>query len=103
MKTPSPSTNPSPLKVVLPPPAPNADWPQAGGVPSHDMGHPALAGTVGEAWSARIGAGGGYRRKLTAQPVVSGGRVFTMDSDAVVSAFDVATGHRAWDLETRAR
>ncbi|HEY2131455.1 MAG TPA: PQQ-binding-like beta-propeller repeat protein [Acetobacteraceae bacterium] len=92
----------NPLKVVLPPPTPNADWPQAGGVPSHDMGHPALGQSVAPAWSGRIGTGGGYRRKLTAQPVVSGGRVFTMDSDAVISAFDVTNGHRAWDLETRA-
>ena len=27
------------LSVVLPPPAPNADWPQSGGVPSHAPGH----------------------------------------------------------------
>ena len=43
-----------------------------------------------------------YRRrrrlsaKITAQPVVAGGIVFTMDSDAVVSAFDLGRGGRLW-------
>jgi outer membrane protein assembly factor BamB len=91
-----------PRKVVLPPPAANADWAQAGGVPSHDMEHPALGTSLSPAWHARIGTGGGYRRKLTAQPVVAGGRVFAMDSDAVISAFDATSGNRAWDLDTRA-
>ncbi len=89
-------------KVTLPPPATNPDWAQAGGVPSHDMEHPALGAALKTAWSAGIGSGGGYRRKLTAQPIVIGGRVFAMDSDAVISAFDSRTGSRAWDLDTKA-
>ncbi|MCW3477025.1 outer membrane protein assembly factor BamB family protein [Limobrevibacterium gyesilva] len=88
-------------KVVLPPPAPNAEWPQAGGLPSHDMEHPALRDTLARAWSADIGTGSSYRRKITAQPVVAGGRVFAMDSDAVVSAFDAASGRRVWSLDTQ--
>jgi len=87
--------------VTLPPAAANADWPQAGGLPSHDMEHPALATTASRAWTADVGTGGGYRRKLTAQPVIAGGRVFTMDSDGRVSAFDAATGRREWDLDTQ--
>ena len=47
-----------------------------------------------------IGAGGGYRRKIIAQPVVAGGRIFTMDTDAVVSAFDIASGGRIWRIDT---
>jgi outer membrane protein assembly factor BamB len=88
-------------RVVLPPPAPNADWPQAGGNPAHDMEHPALGPNLARAWSADIGSGGGYREKLTAQPVVAAGRVFTMDSDAFVTAFDAATGRRDWRRDTR--
>jgi outer membrane protein assembly factor BamB len=66
------------------------------------MGHLAAPGKLAEAWTANIGEGGGYRRKITAQPIIAGGRVFTMDSDAVISAFDARTGERAWDLETQA-
>lgn len=90
------------VRVVLPPPVANPAWPQAGGKPSHAMGHLQLRDTLDIAWRADIGEGGGYRAKITAQPVVVGGRVFTMDSDAVVSAFDVATGGRIWRTETQA-
>ncbi len=87
-------------KVVLPPPVRNAGWPQAGGNPAHYMGHLAANDHLAEAWTADIGAGGGYRRIIMAQPVVADGVVFTMDSGAKVSAFELATGRRLWRAET---
>jgi outer membrane protein assembly factor BamB len=90
-------------RVVLPPPVANVNWPQAGGNPSHAMGHLQVRDTLDPAWHADIGEGGGFRRKITAQPVVAGGRVFTMDSNAVVVAYDVAKGDRIWRLDTQAK
>lgn len=90
----------APQPVIVPPPEPVADWPQPGGRPDHVGGDPA-AGGLDEAWHVSIGAGGGYRRKLTAQPLVWQGRVYTMDSDAVVSAFDSHDGTRIWQTKTR--
>ena len=89
-------------KVTLPAAVSNADWPQPGGGPAHQMGRLACSDGMARAWSADIGEGGGYRQKITAQPVVAGGRIFTMDSDAVVSAFDAAAGGRAWRTDTQA-
>ncbi len=86
--------------VSVPPPAANPDWPQAGGTAAHVVGNPAVSG-LSPAWRSDIGDGGGYRRKITAQPVLADGRVFTMDSDALVSAFDVANGGRAWRTDTQ--
>ncbi len=91
----------APLKVVLPPPVENANWPQAGGNPSHLMGHLAARQTLTEAWTADIGAGGGYRRKIMAQPVIENGVIYTMDSDAVIAAFDVRNGARRWRFDTK--
>ena len=91
----------TPPRVVLPPPVENRAWPQAGGNPAHLMGHLAAAGRLTEAWRASIGAGGGYRDKILAQPVVADGIVYTMDSDATVSAFDLATGRRRWSADTK--
>ncbi len=88
-------------KVVLPPPVQNAGWPQAGGNPAHYMGHLAARESLGEIWRVGIGVGGGYRRKILAQPVVFNGVVFVMDSDAVVSAFDINGGGRVWRFDTR--
>ena len=95
------AAKPGTLKVALPAPAPLGASPQAGGNPAHVLEHPALPEHVSRAWSASIGTGGGYRRKVTAQPVVDGGRVFTMDSDGVVSAFDTASGGQAWRAVTQ--
>jgi outer membrane protein assembly factor BamB len=88
-------------KVVLPPEVRNAAWPQSGGNPTHVMGHLAAGDSLAEAWSANIGSGGGYRRKIMAHPVAADGLVYVMDSDAVVSAFDIAGGRRAWRFDTR--
>src|ERR1700722_77055 len=62
-------------KIVLPPPVRNAAWPQAGGNPSHLMGHLAVGDRLTEAWSASIGDGGGYRQKILAHPVSAAGIV----------------------------
>ncbi|WP_428487826.1 PQQ-binding-like beta-propeller repeat protein [Rhodopila sp.] len=88
-------------KVVLPPAVRNAAWPQAGGNPAHLMGHLAANDRLAEVWKARIGEGGGYRQVILAQPVVSGGMVFTMDSDAVVRAFRLADGSRIWRVDSK--
>ncbi len=92
--------NPRKERVALPTPVMRESWPQAGGAPNHEMGHAMVAERLSEVWRSDIGKGGGYRRKITSQPVVAGGRVFTMDSNATVSAFDVAKGSRIWRFDT---
>ena len=86
-------------EVTLPAVSAPADWPQFGGTPSHIGGN--LPGGLGRIWATQIGEGGAYRARLTAQPLVVGDRVFTMDTDGAVAAFDLATGHRAWRTETK--
>ena len=58
---------------------------------------------LAEAWRADIGEGGGYRQKLLAQPVVAQDLVFAMDSDGVVSAFQLGNGARVWRTDSKAR
>ncbi len=91
----------TPLRVALPPAAQNPDWPVAGGNPAHVMGHLATGEQPVRAWSSSIGSGGGYRDKILAQPVAANGVVYTMDSDAVVSAFSIADGGRLWRSDTK--
>ncbi len=95
------TVDPGAPKVVLPPPVRNAAWPQAGGNPAHAMGHLAANPVLAQAWAGEIGAGGGYRRMILAQPVVANGLVYTMDSNAVVSAFALASGGQAWRVDTK--
>jgi outer membrane protein assembly factor BamB len=90
-----------PASVTLPAAVDHADWPQPGRTPAHEGGHLAMPGGFERAWTASIGEGSGYRRRVTSQPVVAGGRVFTMDADAVVSAFDAASGRSVWRNPTQ--
>ncbi len=85
--------------VTLPPVVRNADWLQYAGSEDHVGAN--FAGGLTKAWSVEIGQGGNYRARLTAQPLVAGARVYTMDTDAVVAAFDIATGRRAWSTVTK--
>ena len=86
--------------VTVPAPVQVAQWPQPGGGPTHVVGNVAMAG-FNPAWRSSIGEGGGYRRKITAQPIIIPGRVVTMDSDAYVAAFDLDTGSRVWRTDTQ--
>ena len=88
------------LSVILPPEEANADWPQAGGTPSKAYGHLALAGSPRRIWSAGI-AGSSDKRRLAAAPVVGGGKLFAMDTEGVVTAFDATRGSRLWSRSFR--
>lgn len=82
----------------------NEFWPQAGGYPGHAMAHLALnTGDLKRLWSADIGAGASAAHPLTAQPVTGDGRIFALDTDQDVSAFDATTGRRAWRVNISAQ
>ena len=81
----------------------NADWPQTGGLATHAMHHLDLSDAPSRAWRANIGAGSTGERRLLAQPVIAGGRVYTLDSGAHVTAFDGRSGKRLWRWRLRPR
>jgi outer membrane protein assembly factor BamB len=85
--------------VRLPAPYDNPAWPNAGGYPSHAMYHLALGDKLQEAWTANAGEGANDYGRVTAQPVIADGRVFTMDSEDVITAFDAKTGDRLWRFD----
>ena len=83
------------VAVVLPPAAPNADWPQAGGTADKSYDHPALSAAPALAWRAQI-AGSTNSQRLAAAPVVGGGLLYAMDTNGLVHAFDANTGAARW-------
>ena len=84
--------------VVLPPAQPNTAWAQAGGNAAKVPGHLAISATPARVWSTKI-AGSTNTRRLAASPVVADGKLFVVDSAAIVYAFDSATGARLWQHE----
>jgi len=83
----------------MPPPAVNRDWTQTNGLANHAAGHLAAGRDLTEAWRADAGAGADSDGTITSAPIVAGGRVFTLDAESQVSAFDASTGSVIWRTE----
>ena len=81
--------------IALGPARALAEWTHTNGTPEHRLPHLALGPLRGAAWSAPIGAGDDRRHRITASPVVAGGRVFTLDALAGVMAHDLS-GRPLW-------
>ncbi len=82
--------------VILPQAKRNTEWTQPGGVASNTLGHLDFGGGLGAAWRADIGTGSSDRGRLTASPIVYQGRVYTLDTRGVISAFSTSGGSRLW-------
>ncbi len=86
----------APDTVVLPEPYLNADWPQVGGNLTHAMQRTDAPGALNKIWSRDTGKGSSRKGRILAPPVISGGRIYTMDGDNRVSAFDAESGSEIW-------
>ncbi len=76
----------------------NANWTHSTGTAQYRVSHPALRSAPVLAWSARIGAGDERKHRITANPVVANGRVFTLDSQALVTATSTS-GETLWSRD----
>ena len=87
------------IPVVLPAPYHNTEWTQPGGFPSNATYHLDAPGPLKEVWDADGGKGSDADSRVTAAPVIAGGRAYVMDSQSHVFAFDTRTGDKVWDKE----
>lgn len=74
------------LAIALPAAVNHGEWPQRGGSAAHRLTHPAFSAAPQLLWSAPIGTAQGRQYRITADPVVAGGRIFTLDARATVTA-----------------
>ncbi|THH39176.1 quinoprotein [Aliishimia ponticola] len=70
----------------------NANWAQFWGAPANRTAHPALSAAPQLVWSADIGQGNARRQRITADPVVADGRIYTLDAGARVTATSTSGG-----------
>ena len=78
--------------IALPGQSNTGEWTHRGGNARHLMPHSALSSAPQRVWSASIGAGSSRKNRVSAAPVVSGGRVFTMDAGSTVTATSTGGG-----------
>ncbi|MFL0417615.1 PQQ-binding-like beta-propeller repeat protein [Sphingomonas sp. 179-I 2A4 NHS] len=83
------------VQVLLPAAEVNAEWTQPGGNAAKDMGHLALGGSPARIWGASIN-GGSNRQQLGGTPVIADGKLFVVDVEARVHAFNADTGSSIW-------
>ncbi len=85
-------------RLALPAASANANWRQSISSPATRTAHPALSATPQRIWSVAIGAGDGRRNRITADPVVADGRIYTLDAKSRVSAVSTA-GKLLWSTD----
>jgi len=84
--------------IALPAQVNHTEWTHRNGTATHRIQHPALGRALTSVWSENIGSGDSRKYRITADPVVSAGRVFTLDSQATVTAIST-TGVRLWSRD----
>jgi outer membrane protein assembly factor BamB len=85
--------------VKLPKPYTNPEWPEPGGYATNAMYHLAADGPLVPVWRQDAGKGSDSDSRLTAPPIVAGGRIYVLDSEAHLFAFNAKTGAPLWDKE----
>lgn len=84
--------------ISLGPAQANPSWTQFFGSPGQRPEHPALSAAPALIWKADIGTGNGRKQRITADPVVAEGRIFTLDAGATVTATSTS-GARLWSRD----
>ena len=87
--------------ISLPAQSSASEWTHRGANARHLMPHAALSATPQLAWSATIGSGSSRKNRIVAAPVVSAGRVFTIDGGVTVAATSTA-GATLWSTDLTA-
>lgn len=82
--------------VVIPVAKTNSSWAQPGGVASNSLQNLSLGRSLKRVFAVSAGTGSTSAGRLTAMPIVVGGRVYVLDSEASVRAFSANSGAPVW-------
>lgn len=83
------------VPINLPAQVNHSAWTHRAGEPDHSITHAAFTTNPQLVWAAKIGQGNDRKHRITADPVVADGRIFTLDSRAGVVATSTA-GATLW-------
>jgi outer membrane protein assembly factor BamB len=86
------------VEAAVPAATKNAAWPQSHVSPSARISNASLSSNLTQVWSASIGQGDKRRARIITDPVVAGGRVFTLDAQTRVTAVSTS-GQTLWSTD----
>ena len=84
------------ISVTIPQQNLNDSWTQPGGDASNAPGHLSFKGSMRSTWTSDAGEGSSSDGQLIPRPIVFGGRVYTLDTEGVVSSFSASGGSVGW-------
>jgi outer membrane protein assembly factor BamB len=82
--------------IVIPAAQSNPGWPQPGGSTSNALHNLTLGPQPVRAFVVHAGEGSDRNGRLTASPIVVGGRIFILDTKATARAFSAESGGSIW-------
>lgn len=85
--------------ISLGAPVSNANWLQKNYSPSHQVPHLALAAVPSLRWSVDIGRGNSDRSRITSEPVIANGVIYTLDAAGSVRAMSAQGGGMIWSAD----
>jgi outer membrane protein assembly factor BamB len=88
----------APKAFAMPRQKDNVAWPQGHASPSTQVVHAALSAAPKPLWTLSVGTGDRARNRITADPIVAEGIVFTLDSLSVLTATSTS-GSRLWSRD----
>lgn len=85
--------------IEIPPSYVNASWTQPGGEADHTLHHLSAPLELKKVWTADVGKASARRARLTSPPIVIDNRVYVIDAETSVTAFDAETGKSVWSTD----
>jgi outer membrane protein assembly factor BamB len=87
------------IEVVLPPPVTVPDWPFPGSNAANRIPHLQATGSLQQIWQVDAGKGTDWRSILTSSPIVADGKIYVLDAEGHVYAYDAASGAPVWNRD----
>jgi outer membrane protein assembly factor BamB len=86
-------------QVLLPKPYVNENWAQPGGYATNALYHLEASGPLHQLWDQETGKGSDSDSRLTAPPIIAGGRIYVLDAEDHLFALNAGSGAPLWDRE----
>ena len=91
------------VEIVLPYPKVNKTWLKQGGNSTNSMQHLSLGDIPKKIWDVKVGVGSSNDSMLLASPIVTNGKVFVLDAESALKAFNLADGSLIWKTSLKNR
>ncbi|MBQ8481073.1 MAG: PQQ-binding-like beta-propeller repeat protein [Alphaproteobacteria bacterium] len=77
----------------------SSEWWQNDNNAQHIIPHAKMKANFEKQWSSGFGKGRSKREMLLAKPLINGGKIYALDAEGVLSAYNINDGENIWRME----